>query len=117
MWEHIAWEAATSLLQLPRFLCPRACLPSKTYTFTDMNRIMSKDTYLGDPTTTDWVMDGQAVIYQDTALLTMARQHGGDSLGDFDILVVWECEGSIQDQQRTGCCYCFHSAFRCQGRD
>jgi len=41
---------------------------------------MSKDQYLGDPTKTDWVMDGQAVIYQDTVLLTMAPNTVGTVL-------------------------------------
>ncbi len=45
-----------------------------------MNRIMSKDKYLGDSSKTDWVMDGQAVIYQDTVLLTMAANTVGTVL-------------------------------------
>lgn len=34
--------------------------------------VTPKTKYLGDPSTTDWVMDGTAVGYQDTLLLTMA---------------------------------------------
>jgi beta-glucanase (GH16 family) len=41
---------------------------------------MSKDQYLGDASKTDWVMDGQAVIYQDTVLLTMAPNTVGTVL-------------------------------------
>jgi beta-glucanase (GH16 family) len=45
-----------------------------------MNNIMGKDKYLGDSSKTDWVMDGQAVIYQNTALLTMAANSVGTVL-------------------------------------
>jgi beta-glucanase (GH16 family) len=37
-----------------------------------MDRITSKTEYLGDSSKTDWVMDGQAVVYNDNVLLTMA---------------------------------------------
>ena len=59
---------------------PEPVCESKTYTFNDLNRIMSKDKYLGDPSKTAWVMDGQAVIYQNTALLTMAANTVGTVL-------------------------------------
>jgi hypothetical protein len=59
---------------------PEPVCQSKTYTFNDLNRITSKDQYLGDPSKTDWVMDGQAVIYQDTVLLTMAPNTVGTVL-------------------------------------
>ena len=42
---------------------------------TSMNKITSNTKYLGDPSQTDWVMDGQAVAYGNTVLLTMAP-HG-----------------------------------------
>jgi Glycosyl hydrolases family 16 len=45
-----------------------------------MDRIMSKDKYLGDSSKTDWVMDGTAVIFQNTALLTMAPNTVGTVL-------------------------------------
>lgn len=62
-----------------------SCVPapvcqSKTYTFQNNDRITSKDKYLGDPSKTDWVMDGQALIYQNTALLTMAANTVGTVL-------------------------------------
>jgi len=37
-----------------------------------MDKITSKTEYLGDSSKTDWVMDGQAVLYNDNVLLTMA---------------------------------------------
>jgi hypothetical protein len=37
-----------------------------------MDRITSKTKYLGDASKTDWVMDGDAVIYDNNVLLTMA---------------------------------------------
>jgi len=59
---------------------PEPVCESKTYTFDSMKGITSKETYLGDPTTTDWVMDGQAVIYNDNVLLTMAPDTVGTVL-------------------------------------
>jgi beta-glucanase (GH16 family) len=41
---------------------------------------MSKTAYLGDSSKTDWVMDGQAVIYNDNVLLTMAPSTVGTVL-------------------------------------
>jgi beta-glucanase (GH16 family) len=37
-----------------------------------LSGITSKTKYLGDSSTTDWVMDGQAIAYENTLLLTMA---------------------------------------------
>jgi len=62
-----------------------------------MDRITSKDTYLGDPSTTDWVMDGQAVIYQDTVLLTMAPNTVGTVLATSTYM--WY--GNVQARLRT----------------
>jgi beta-glucanase (GH16 family) len=45
-----------------------------------MNGITSKTKYLGDSSTTDWVMDGQAVIYDNNVLLTMAPDTSGTVL-------------------------------------
>lgn len=45
-----------------------------------MDGITSNSKYLGDATTTDWVMDGQAVIYNDNVLLTMAPDTVGTVL-------------------------------------
>jgi beta-glucanase (GH16 family) len=45
-----------------------------------MDGITSKDKYLGDASTTDWVMDGQAVTYNDNILLTMAPDTVGTVL-------------------------------------
>jgi beta-glucanase (GH16 family) len=45
-----------------------------------MDNILGKDKYLGDPSKTDWVMDGNAVIYENTALLTMAPNTVGTVL-------------------------------------
>jgi beta-glucanase (GH16 family) len=59
---------------------PEPVCQSKTYTFQDMSRIMSKDKYLGDASKTDWVMDGAAAIYQNTVLLTMAPNTVGTVL-------------------------------------
>jgi beta-glucanase (GH16 family) len=51
---------------------PEPVCEDKTYTFTSLDGISGKDKFLGDSSTTDWVMDGKAIIFKDTALLTMA---------------------------------------------
>lgn len=62
-----------------------SCVPapvckSGTFDFKNMDRITSKSKYLGDASKTDWVMDGQAVIYDNAALLTMAPDTVGTLL-------------------------------------
>lgn len=62
-----------------------SCVPapvckSGTYTFENMDRITSKSKYLGDASKTDWVMDGQALIHNKNALLTMAPDTVGTLL-------------------------------------
>ncbi len=62
-----------------------SCVPepvcvSKTYTFDTLDGITSNTKYLGDASKTDWVMDGQAVIYNGNALLTMAPNTVGTVL-------------------------------------
>jgi beta-glucanase (GH16 family) len=59
---------------------PEPVCKDKTYTFTSMDGIDAKDTFLGDSEKTDWVMDGKAVIFKDTALLTMAPSTVGTVL-------------------------------------
>jgi beta-glucanase (GH16 family) len=76
---------------------PEPVCESKTYTFSSMDGITSKDTYLGDPSTTDWVMDGQAVIYDDTVLLTMAPNTVGTVLASS--IYLWY--GNVQARFRT----------------
>jgi beta-glucanase (GH16 family) len=54
-----------------------SCVPapvckSQKYTWSDTKRVTSKTKYLGDSSKTDWVMDGLAVEYDNTLLLTMA---------------------------------------------
>lgn len=58
---------------------------------------MSKDIYLGDPSGTDWVMDGQAVIYQDTVLLTMAP----DTVGTVLASTTYMWYGNVKARLRT----------------
>lgn len=53
---------------------------SKTYDFSSMDGITPNTEYLGDSSKTDWVMDGQAVQYGDSMLLTMADGTSGTVL-------------------------------------
>lgn len=59
---------------------PEPVCKDKTYTWKDLTGVTSKEKYLGDSSTTDWVMDGQAVAYQNTLLLTMAPKTVGTVL-------------------------------------
>lgn len=59
---------------------PEPVCQSKTYNFVNLDGITSKTDYLGDATTTDWVMDGDALSYDDNVLLTMAPNTVGTVL-------------------------------------
>ncbi|KFY49955.1 hypothetical protein V496_09684 [Pseudogymnoascus sp. VKM F-4515 (FW-2607)] len=80
-----------------------SCVPApvcqdKTYTFKDMKGITSKNKYLGDPTKTDWVMDGQAVPYKNSLLLTMAPSTVGTVLATSRYM--WY--GNVKAKFKTG---------------
>lgn len=51
---------------------PEPVCQSITTNFQNLDRITSKTEYLGDTSKTDWVMDGEAVAFDDSVLLTMA---------------------------------------------
>jgi len=76
---------------------PEPVCQSKTYTFENMDGITSKTEYLGDSSTTDWVMDGQAVNYNNNVLLTMAPDTVGTLLASSTY--VWY--GNIQATFKT----------------
>lgn len=62
-----------------------SCVPAPVckggkYTFDSMDRITPKSQYLGDSSKTDWVMDGEAKLFNDNVLLTMAPETVGTLL-------------------------------------
>lgn len=62
-----------------------SCVPAPvckdaSYTFNSMDGITPKAKYLGDSSTTNWVMDGQAVSYGGNVLLTMPPDSVGTVL-------------------------------------
>jgi beta-glucanase (GH16 family) len=59
---------------------PEPVCQSKTFNFNNLDGITSENDYLGDATTTDWVMSGQAVTFQDSVLLTMPEGSVGTLL-------------------------------------
>ncbi|KFY72573.1 hypothetical protein V499_07294, partial [Pseudogymnoascus sp. VKM F-103] len=80
-----------------------SCVPApvcqdKTYTFKDMTGITSKTKYLGDPSKTDWVMDGSAVPYKNSLLLTMAPSTVGTVLATSRYM--WY--GNVKAKFKTG---------------
>lgn len=77
---------------------PAPVCQDKSYTFKDMTGITSKEKYLGDPTKTDWVMDGHAVPYKNSLLLTMAPSTVGTVLATSRYL--WY--GNVKARFKTG---------------
>lgn len=59
---------------------PEPVCQSKTFDFKTMDGITANTKYLGDSSTTDWVMSGQAVPYNNNILLTMAPDTVGTLL-------------------------------------
>ncbi|KFY02733.1 hypothetical protein O988_01954 [Pseudogymnoascus sp. VKM F-3808] len=80
-----------------------SCVPApvcedKSWTFKDMTGITSKTKYLGDATKTDWVMDGNAVPYKNSLLLTMAPSTVGTVLATSRYM--WY--GNVKARFKTG---------------
>lgn len=62
-----------------------SCVPAPVckggkYIFNSMDRITPKSQYLGDSSKTDWVMDGEAKLFDGNVLLTMAPETVGTLL-------------------------------------
>lgn len=81
---------------------PEPVCESKTYTFENMDRITSKSTYLGDASKTDWVMDGQAVTYNNNVLLTMAPQTVGTVLASSTYLWYGNVKATFKTSRGQG---------------
>jgi beta-glucanase (GH16 family) len=77
---------------------PEPVCQSKTYTFDTLDGITSETEYLGDATTTDWVMSGQAVVFEDNVLLTMAPNTVGTLLASASYM--WY--GNVKATFKTG---------------
>lgn len=67
-----------------------------------MDRITSNAKYLGDASTTDWVMDGQAVIYNDNVLLTMAPDTVGTVLATSSYLWYGNVKATLKTSRGQG---------------
>lgn len=83
-----------------------SCVPApvckdKKYTWKGSSqnpeRITPKQKYLGDSSTTDWVMDGQAITYEDSLLLTMAK----DTVGTVLATSTYMWYGSVTARLKT----------------
>lgn len=81
---------------------PEPVCESKTYTFDNMDRIMSKTEYLGDASKTDWVMDGQAISYDNTMLLTMAPKTVGTVLASSTYLWYGNVKATFKTSRGQG---------------
>jgi beta-glucanase (GH16 family) len=84
-----------------------SCVPapvceSKTYNFNSMDRITSNTKYLGDASTTDWVMDGSAVIYNNNVLLTMAPDTVGTLLASSSYMWYGNVKATFKTSRSQG---------------
>lgn len=59
---------------------PAPVCKSGVFNFDSMDRITAKSKYLGDSSKTDWVMDGEAILFNGNVLLTMAPDTVGTLL-------------------------------------
>ena len=76
---------------------PEPVCESKTFNFDSLDGITANTKYLGDASTTDWVMSGQAVPYDNNILLTMAP----DTVGTLLASSVYVWYGNIKATFKT----------------
>jgi beta-glucanase (GH16 family) len=76
---------------------PEPVCESKTFNFNSLDGITSNTKYLGDSSTTDWVMSGQAVPYDNNILLTMAP----DTVGTLLASSTYMWYGNVQATFKT----------------
>jgi len=81
---------------------PEPVCKDTSSTFTNMDRIMSKTEYLGDSSKTDWVMDGDAVIYNDNVLLTMAEGTVGTLLASSTYMWYGNVKAKLKTSRGAG---------------
>lgn len=81
---------------------PEPVCQSKTTQFNSLDRITSKTEYLGDSSKTDWVMDGQAVVYDNNVLLTMADGTVGTLLASSTYLWYGNVQATFKTSRGAG---------------
>jgi len=81
---------------------PEPVCQSKTFDFTSLDGITSETEYLGDSSKTDWVMSGQAVVYQDSVLLTMAANTVGTLLASSTYMWYGNVKATLKTSQGQG---------------
>lgn len=81
---------------------PEPVCQSKTFDFTNLDGITSETDYLGDATTTDWVMSGQAVSYQDSVLLTMPEGSVGTLLASSTYMWYGNVKATLKTSRGAG---------------
>lgn len=84
-----------------------SCVPapvcrSESYSWTDLTGVTSETVYLGNSSSTDWVMDGEAVPYQDTLLLTMAPSTSGTVLSSSTYMWYGDVEATFKTSRGAG---------------
>ncbi len=85
----------------------QSCVPapvceSKTYSMNSLDKIVSIDKYLGDPSTADWVYQGEPVVYNNNVLLTMPANSVGTVLATSDYVWYGNIKASFKTSRGAG---------------
>lgn len=84
-----------------------SCMPapvceSKTYPMTSLDGIVDVSKYLGDPTTADWVSQGQPLAYDGNVLLTMAPNSVGTVLASTSYMWYGNVKATLKTSRGAG---------------
>lgn len=76
---------------------PEPVCQSKVYPMDSLDRIVDVSKYLGDPSTADWVSQGEPLLYDNSVLLTMPPKSVGTVLASTTYM--WY--GNVKAQVKT----------------
>lgn len=81
---------------------PEPVCQSKTYTFSSLDGLTSNAKYLGDASTTDWVVSGNTLSYNDNVLLTMAPNTVGTVMATSTYLWYGNVKATLKTSRGQG---------------
>ncbi|OIW34181.1 hypothetical protein CONLIGDRAFT_213344 [Coniochaeta ligniaria NRRL 30616] len=84
-----------------------ACVPSpvcesKIYPMTDLKRVVDVGKYLGDPSTADWVAQGEPLLYNGNVLLTMPAHSVGTVLASTTYMWYGNVKAKVKTSRGAG---------------
>lgn len=84
-----------------------ACVPEpvcrdKVYAMNSMDGIVDISKYLGDPSTADWVSQGEPVVYNGNVLLTMPPHSVGTVMATTDYMWYGNVKASLKSSRGAG---------------